>query len=240
MVRLSAKTATATNTCGWSSSFSTPGAGTLAPRPGTRSTGVMGDERGVPGTVQIGRVGARRAGAAAVVVAVGLLLAAVLPHPAAPAAPTVRFRSPVPGPAVPVTGFDPPDHRWLAGHRGVDLAAEPLSPVLAPAPGTVLFAGSVGGKPVLSLDHGHGLRTTYEPVTASVREGDEVSTGQTVGHLVAGHPGCPMEACLHWGARVASGNPGGDDDDYVDPLSLTLVSDRPIRLKPTRPGDGEA
>ncbi|GAA4262161.1 M23 family metallopeptidase [Dietzia aurantiaca] len=189
----------------------------------------------------IGRAGAGRAGAAAVVVAVaGLLLATVLPHPAAPAAPTVRLRSPVPGQAIPVTGFDPPDHRWLAGHRGVDLAAEPLSPVLAPAPGTVLFAGSVGGKPVLSLDHGDGLRTTYEPVTASVREGDEVSTGQTVGHVVAGHPGCPRVACLHWGARVASGSPGGDDDSYVDPLSLILASDRPIRLKPTRPGDGEA
>ncbi|MFC4755074.1 M23 family metallopeptidase [Dietzia aurantiaca] len=201
----------------------------------------MGDERGVPGTVWIGRAGAGRAGAAAVVVAVaGLLLATVLPHPAAPAAPTVRLRSPVPGQAIPVTGFDPPDHRWLAGHRGVDLAAEPLSPVLAPAPGTVLFAGSVGGKPVLSLDHGDGLRTTYEPVTASVREGDEVSTGQTVGHVVAGHPGCPRVACLHWGARVASGSPGGDDDSYVDPLSLILASDRPIRLKPTRPGDGEA
>ena len=189
----------------------------------------------------IGRAGAGRAGAAAVVVAVaGLLLATVLPHPAAPAAPTVRLRSPVPGQAIPVTGFDPPDHRWLAGHRGVDLAAEPLSPVLAPAPGTVLFAGSVGGKPVLSLDHGDGIRTTYEPVTASVREGDEVSTGQTVGHVVAGHPGCPRVACLHWGARVASGSPGGDDDSYVDPLSLILASDRPIRLKPTRPGDGEA
>lgn len=146
--------------------------------------------------------------------------------------------SPLAGPVTVATAFDPPERRWEAGHRGVDLAAEPLAPVHAPADGTVLFAGAVAGKPVLSIDHGGGLRTTFEPVRATVRVGEGVTAGQSVGHLLAGHPGCPVDACLHWGARVAAGGPAGDDDDYVDPLGLMALHDRPIRLKPTLPGDG--
>ncbi|MBM7229904.1 murein hydrolase activator EnvC family protein [Dietzia cinnamea] len=145
---------------------------------------------------------------------------------------------PVPGPLSVVTPFDPPARRWLPGHRGVDLAAEPYSPVLSPADGTVSFAGAVAGRPVVSIDHGGGLRTTYEPVAAEVRAGDVVAAGARIGRLLAGHPGCPVVACLHWGARVASGGPSGDDDDYVDPLALLAATHRPIRLKPTLPGDG--
>lgn len=157
---------------------------------------------------------------------------------AAPGPSTAFARGPLVGPLSVVTPFDPPDERWLAGHRGVDLVGVPLAPVLAPAEGTVLFAGAVAGRPVLSIDHGGGLRTTYEPVRATVRAGDSVGAGETVAHLVAGHPGCPVDACLHWGARVASGGPSGDDDEYLDPMGLLSVDNRPIRLKPTLPGDG--
>lgn len=173
-----------------------------------------------------------------VLAVITLLTVSAAPVAGPQAAPGVRFYSPVPGGANPVTAFDPPDQPWLAGHRGVDLAATPLAPVRAPADATVLFAGAVGGKPVVSLDHGAGLRTTYEPVSAAVRAGQAVPAGQLIGHLAAGHPGCPVVACLHWGARVASGGPGGDDDDYIDPMTLLLHSDRPIGLKPTLPGDG--
>lgn len=110
--------------------------------------------------------------------------------------------------------------------------------VRAAGAGTVLFAGPVGGRPVVSVAHGHGLRTTYEPVRPGVRAGDAVDAGDAVGTLLAGHPGCPVAACLHWGARVSAGSPSGDDDDYVDPLQLLAMSGRPIRLKPTLPGDG--
>ena len=148
------------------------------------------------------------------------------------------MRSPLAAPVSVVTGFDPPAQRWLPGHRGVDLAGAPGSPVLAPADGTVTFAGAVGGRPVVSVDHGGGLRTTYEPVTAEVRAGEVVAAGARIGRLRAGHPGCPAVACLHWGVRVASGGPSGDDDDYVDPLALLADTHRPIRLKATIPGDG--
>ena len=65
-------------------------------------------------------------------------------------------------------GFDPPDVRWGAGHRGVDLDARPGQRVLAPADGRVVFVGRVGGKPVVVIDHG-GVRSTLEPVEGSTR-----------------------------------------------------------------------
>lgn len=165
------------------------------------------------------------------------LLVAVPPAAAATDPPRADFRSPLARVSV-ATPFDPPTERWLAGHRGVDLVASPSEAVRAPADGVVVFAGPVGGRPVLSIDHGAGLRTTYEPLLASVRSGDPVRTGETVGRLIAGHPGCPAAACLHWGALLASGGPTGDDDEYLDPLDLLASDRRPIRLKPTLPGDG--
>ena len=157
---------------------------------------------------------------------------------AGPGSATPGLRRPLEGRLTVVTPFEPPDERWLAGHRGVDLAGPPLASVLAPAPGTVVFAGSVAGRPVLSIDHGNGLRTTYEPVRATVREGEPVRGGETVAHLMAGHPGCPVDACLHWGARLTSGGPSRGDNDYIDPMELLTVDNRPIRLKRTLPGDG--
>lgn len=189
-------------------------------------------------SVIAGVVTAATAVLAAMVAAAMIAILLVVPTAAAsPDPPRRDLRGPLAGPVSAVTAFDPPVEPWLAGHRGVDLAAAPLTTILAPADGTVVFAGAVGGRPVLSIDHGAGLRTTYEPVRASVRTGDSVATGDAVGHLLAGHAGCPVASCLHWGARLASGGPSGDDD-YIDPLSMLSVHDRPIRLKPTRPGDG--
>jgi murein DD-endopeptidase MepM/ murein hydrolase activator NlpD len=111
-----------------------------------------------------------------------------------------------------VRPFDPPAQPWLAGHRGVDLAAPPGSPVLAAGPGTVVFAGLVAGRGVVSVLHPGGLRTTYEPVTALVETGDTVAAGARIATLTAGHPGCPAAACLHWGLRRG--------DRYLDPLAL--------------------
>ena len=175
--------------------------------------------------------------AAAVAAAAFATLVSAPPAAAVPEPPRRDLRGPLHGPVSVVTPFDPPAERWLSGHRGVDLAAPPLTTIRAPAGGTVLFAGPVGGRPVISIDHGAGLRTTYEPVRATVRTGAGVTTGDAVGHLLTGHAGCPVDSCLHWGARVASGGPSGDDD-YIDPLSLLAVDARPIRLKPTLPGDG--
>lgn len=127
--------------------------------------------------------------------------------------------------------FDKPERNWLPGHRGVDLAGATGQAVLAAGEGVVVFAGTVAGKPVVSIDHPGGLRTTYEPVEAKVAAGSRVSRGSPIGTLVAGHEGCPAAACLHWGARRESG--AHNRREYVDPLGL--LHEVPVRLKPLEP-----
>ncbi len=97
-------------------------------------------------------------------------------------------------------GFDAPSPNWHRGHRGVDLAGVPGQPAYAAGAGTVVFAGELAGRPVVSVAHPGGLRTSYEPVVPSVRPGQLVAAGTALGELAAGHQGCPAPACLHWGA----------------------------------------
>ncbi|MEU6076665.1 M23 family metallopeptidase [Micromonospora sp. NPDC047074] len=133
-----------------------------------------------------------------------------------------RFRWPLDGVPRPVRRFDPPPRPWLPGHRGVDLAAAPGATVRAAGAGTVLFAGVVAGRPVVTVGHHDGLRTTHEPVSPVVRPGDPLAAGTPLGTLLAGHPGCPAPACLHWGLRRGT--------DYLDPLALLGLG--PVRLLP--------
>lgn len=139
-------------------------------------------------------------------------------------APRPLYGWPTGAPADVLQGFDPPAVVWGPGHRGVDLALPAGSPVLAAGDGTVAFAGVVAGRPVVSIDHADGVRTTYEPVEASVATGDVVARGQTIGTLRAGHRSDGADA-LHWGARTGP-------KTYINPLRLL----RPavIRLKPLR------
>jgi murein DD-endopeptidase MepM/ murein hydrolase activator NlpD len=146
-----------------------------------------------------------------------------VPAVAEPALPGAAVLWAAPLPEVDVTRpFDVLPSRYSAGHRGVDLAGTPGSPVLAAGDGVVAFAGMVAGRPVVSVDHPGGLRTTYEPVDPSVGAGQAVARGSPIGTLLAGHPGCQASACLHWGLRR-----GGD---YLDPLALLAVPR--VRLLP--------
>ena len=130
-----------------------------------------------------------------------------------------------PPPAV-ARGFDAPSPDCNPGHRVVDLPGTPGQPVYAAGTATVVFAGLLAGRPVVSLAHPGGLRTSYEPVRAGVRVGQLVTAETVLGELMAGHLGCRAAACLHWGAMwgPASGA------HYVDPLGL--LKSTPIRLKP--------
>ena len=111
-----------------------------------------------------------------------------------------------------VEGFDPPAVVWGRGHRGVDLAAAEGAQIRSAAAGTVAFAGMVAGRPVVSIDHADGIRTTYEPVEP------------TVGTLLTGHR--PDGVCaLHWGARTGP-------KTYINPLRL--LQPAVIRLKPVQ------
>ncbi|MFE9095506.1 peptidoglycan DD-metalloendopeptidase family protein [Streptomyces sp. NPDC007264] len=127
-----------------------------------------------------------------------------------------------------VRGWEPPATPYGPGHRGVDLAAAPGDPVRAVGAGRVAFAGRVAGRGVIAVDlAGTGeppLRTTYEPVRASVRRGEEVAPGEVLGVLEPAAAHC-ARPCLHWGLRSG--------ETYLDPLSLLppwLLRAGPSRL----------
>jgi murein DD-endopeptidase MepM/ murein hydrolase activator NlpD len=110
--------------------------------------------------------------------------------------------------------------RWSPGHRGVDLTAAVGDDVLAAAPGVVTFAGMVAGRGVVAVLHADGIRTTYEPVAATVSAGDAVAGGAPLGRLA---PGAHCTgSCLHWGALRG--------DSYLDPLSLLAPPAPPVLL----------
>lgn len=140
------------------------------------------------------------------------------------------YVAPVPG-VDPPSGvehpFDPPEQDWGAGHRGVDLTAPPGSRVLSPGPGVVTFAGQVARRGVVVVTHPDGLRSSLEPVAASVPVGAAVVAGAAIGVVEGGPAGgeggggttpnhCAPGSCVHWGVRRG--------ERYLDPLSLL---DRP-------------
>lgn len=127
-----------------------------------------------------------------------------------------------------VHAFDPPAQRWLAGHRGIDLAGVRGEPVLAVDDGVVAYSGTVAGVGIVSVDHASGLRSTYQPVSDRVARGHRVAEGDRLGRLdTGGH--CLVRDCLHLGARRGQ-------DRYVDPTPLLLPVE--LSLLPVGPGRG--
>jgi murein DD-endopeptidase MepM/ murein hydrolase activator NlpD len=133
------------------------------------------------------------------------LLTVAIPGPARAAG---TWTWPVVGPVI--RGFDPPDTPFGSGHRGIDIAAPVGTPVHAAAAGSVTFAGPVGGRLFVTVDHGDGLESTYSFLDqVSVRRGDVVSQGQLIARSGTGHAG-DVVANLHFGVRLL--------DVYADPL----------------------
>jgi murein DD-endopeptidase MepM/ murein hydrolase activator NlpD len=120
------------------------------------------------------------------------------------------YQWPVQGPVI--RRFDPSETTYGPGHRGIDIAASPGTTVRSAGDGVVAFAGRIAGAFYVSVDHPDGIRTTYSWLeTVSVRRGQEVGRGDSVGTSGGGHPGVEPPH-LHFGARLA--------DRYVDPLLL--------------------
>jgi len=153
------------------------------------------------------------------VLLIGLMLTAIASTP-----PPSAGQWPVDDPVV-LSAFRPATPDWTAGHRGVDLQARTGTPVRAIVAGRIAFAGQIAGKPVVTvaLPGGRSLRTTFEPVVATVVVGERVRAGQVIG-TVAAHGGhCGGDAgCVHVGLRSVDG--------YLDPLKL--ITRRPAVLKP--------
>ncbi len=108
---------------------------------------------------------------------------------------------------------------YASGHRGIDVGASDGDVVRAPADGVVHYSGFVVDRPVLSIAHGGGVISSYEPVSTVLAAGDLVRRGDVIGTLEAGH--C-TSACLHLGVRV--------NGEYVSPLRFLGGQPRAVLL----------
>jgi murein DD-endopeptidase MepM/ murein hydrolase activator NlpD len=170
----------------------------------------------------------RRPAGVAVLVALALTL---LGSPGAAARPGPAWIRPVPGAVV--RSFRAPLTPYGPGHRGVDFAAAPGTPVEAAGPGTVVFAGRIGpSSHVVVLHRPSGWRTGYSFLAAvAVHKGERVRGGDVVGTsggLGDGHGG----AVLHFSLRIG--------EDYVDPMMLFRPLDlgAVVHLAPMPSGAG--
>jgi hypothetical protein len=129
--------------------------------------------------------------------------------------------------------FDPPEHPWGPGHRGIDYRVPAWTPVRAAAEGRVTFAGRVGSVTAITIGHGGGLETTYSSLLdVHVSAGQMVGQGRWIGTAAAVHPGGAPG--LHFGVKL--------DDGYVDPESFlgpvdvaAAINLAPVRDEPEAP-----
>lgn len=158
----------------------------------------------------------------------------------------LRYRSPTAEsrPRV-IRPFEKPAQHWSAGHRGVDLAVpENDRRVYAPAPGKVVFSGTVVNRKVLVIAHPDGRRSTFEPMDEALPVGTTVATGEIIGTVADaadGNSERPYQRCstpcLYWGVRQGGtrGDGSGKTAEYIDPMSL-LGSKEPSILLPVPGG----
>lgn len=158
----------------------------------------------------------------------------------------LRYRSPTAEsrPRV-IHPFEKPAQRWSAGHRGVDLAVpENDRHVYAPAPGKVVFSGTVVNRKVLVIAHPDGRRSTFEPMDEALPAGTTVAAGEVIGTVAVtagGNSERPYRRCstpcLYWGVRQggARGDGSGKEAEYINPMSL-LGSKEPSILLPVPGG----
>jgi len=101
-------------------------------------------------------------------------------------------------------------------HTGTDIATAWGTPVLAPAHGVVVFAGTMSdGAEVVVLAHDSGLVSMYAHLDnrvfrVPVKAGDTVEAGDRIGSV--GLTGITTGAHLHWSVWR--------DGDLIDPLSM--------------------
>src|SRR3954468_11311052 len=149
----------------------------------------------------------------------------------APAA--LAWTWPVRGPVVQAFDFDQA-HPYTAGqHRGIAIGADPGTTVVAPAPGTVSFVGSVptSGKSV-TIETSAGLSVTLTHLgSTSVTKGEWVDEGGAVGTV--GPSGTPEVNVpyVHLGLRELA-----RDQGYLDPLRfLPVPEERSAPVVPPPP-----
>jgi murein DD-endopeptidase MepM/ murein hydrolase activator NlpD len=101
-------------------------------------------------------------------------------------------------------------------HTGTDIAAPWGTPILAPASGTVVFAGMMGdGAEVVVIAHDSGVVSMYAHLDnhifpVPVKAGDTLQAGDRIGNI--GLTGITTGAHLHWSVWA--------NGELIDPLSM--------------------
>jgi murein DD-endopeptidase MepM/ murein hydrolase activator NlpD len=126
-----------------------------------------------------------------------------------------------------------PAHGWLSSsvgrrtdpitggadfHQGLDISADPGSPVYATADGTVTLAGREGAYGnLVVIDHGYGLETRYGHLSKyEVKTGERIARGHVLGRV--GATGRATGPHLHYEVRV--------NGRLLNPLQLLLQQRR--------------
>src|SRR6476469_85636 len=132
---------------------------------------------------------------------------------------------PVQGPVLETFSFDPA-HPYAAGQRrGIAIGADSGTPVVAPAAGTVTFAGSVpaSGKTVTILTaDGLAVTLTHLGSIAVVRDA-AIAEGSVAGAVGPSGTAELTVPYVHLGIREAS-----NDQGYLDPLSFLPLATPPV------------
>jgi murein DD-endopeptidase MepM/ murein hydrolase activator NlpD len=107
----------------------------------------------------------------------------------------------------PVKGRATSEFGWRGGrlHKGLDIAADAGTPIVAAQAGRVVFCGWQGGYgQTIDIDHGGGLVTRHAHQSLTlVSEGDLVARGQRIGRV--GTTGSSTGPHLHFEVRVDDG-----------------------------------
>ncbi|HSL37887.1 MAG TPA: M23 family peptidase, partial [Arthrobacter sp.] len=93
---------------------------------------------------------------------------------------------------------------------------------------TVSFVGVVVDRGVITVDHGSGLRSSFEAVRSDLRAGDAVAQGDVLGWIQHGH--CTPAPCVHWGVRRGP--------EYLNPLAFVTDLRPSVLLPPLDPAPG--
>jgi lipoprotein NlpD len=147
---------------------------------------------------------------------------AAAPPQVAKAAPAPSAE-PVPAPSGPVKFIWPAQGKLIAGfseanNKGIDIGGKLGEPVLAAAPGRVMYTGSGirGYGKLIVIKHADGFNSVYaHNKTILVKEGQNVARGQEIGEIGDTEADTPM---LHFEIRK-SGKP-------VDPLKYLPAGQR--------------
>ena len=105
-------------------------------------------------------------------------------------------------------------HKHWRTHNGIDYACEKDAPVVSPAAGTVVLAGTDGswGPTVAIRDSAGRVWRLCGVASPAVKERESVSAGQTLGRAGSVSCECAEESHIHLEVK--------EGDRYLDPAKM--------------------